>query len=298
MLAGNCHQQFSQIILHTQLTQFSLDIPVGYGGPPQPVPYAIPIGTDGNVHGAVYNSNMRNSPSDVESNKPDALPDNFGSSFTSRSIRHTFVRKVYTILTFQLLVTLTVVAVFSLHEGVQSFVQEHAWICYLSYGVFIVTYFTLICCTGARRKWPGNMILLSIFTLSMAYLLGTISSFHKTEIVLFSVGITAAICFLITMFAIQTKIDFTGWGIYLFVASCILLIFGLIAIFMRNSTMNLVYSGGIVLLFSMYLIFDTQRIVGGRKHELSAEEHITGALVLYIDIVNIFLGILGLSRSY
>ncbi|KAH9519235.1 hypothetical protein Btru_075017 [Bulinus truncatus] len=37
----------------------------------------------------------------------------------------------------------------------------------------------------------------------------TISSFHSTEIVLIAAGITAAICLSISLFAIQTKIDFT-----------------------------------------------------------------------------------------
>lgn len=43
-----------------------------------------------------------------------------------------------------------------------------------------------------------------------------------------------------------------------------------------------------------YLVFDTQMIVGGRKHEMSPEEHIFGALCLYLDVINIFLALLSL----
>ena len=41
-----------------------------------------------------------------------------------------------------------------------------------------------------------------------------------------------------------------------------------------------------------FLAYDTQMLVGGRKHELSPEEHIFGALQLYLDIVYIFIIIL------
>uniref|UniRef100_A0A183AWJ6 ABC2_membrane domain-containing protein n=1 Tax=Echinostoma caproni TaxID=27848 RepID=A0A183AWJ6_9TREM len=43
-----------------------------------------------------------------------------------------------------------------------------------------------------------------------------------------------------------------------------------------------------------YLAYDTQMIVGGRKHEMSPEEYIFGALQLYMDVVYLFLIILSL----
>ena len=44
----------------------------------------------------------------------DALPQGFGSSFSDRSIRMRFVRKVYSILLIQLLVTTGIIAIFIL----------------------------------------------------------------------------------------------------------------------------------------------------------------------------------------
>lgn len=41
-----------------------------------------------------------------------------------------------------------------------------------------------------------------------------------------------------------------------------------------------------------FLAFDTQMLMGGRKLELSPEEHIFAALQLYMDIVQIFLFLL------
>nr|KAG5695110.1 hypothetical protein BaRGS_017209 [Batillaria attramentaria] len=61
-----------------------------------------------------------------------------------------------------------------------------------------------------------------------------------------------------------------------------------------NYIMDAVYSGLGALVFALFLVFDTQLIMGGRKYELSAEEYIFAALQLYIDIVYIFLFILGM----
>lgn len=41
-------------------------------------------------------------------------------------------------------------------------------------------------------------------------------------------------------------------------------------------------------------MYDTQMVVGGRKHQISPEEHIYGALTLYLDIIYIFISLLSL----
>ena len=57
-----------------------------------------------------------------------------------------------------------------------------------------------------------------------------------------------------------------------------------------------VYSALIALLFSAFLIYDTQQIIGGKKYEISPEEHVYASIQLYIDVVYIFLAILNLGR--
>ena len=55
-------------------------------------------------------------------------------------------------------------------------------------------------------------------------------------------------------------------------------------------------SGLIALLFSMFLIYDTQMIMGGKKHEISPEEHMFAAVQLYVDICYIFMALLNMGR--
>jgi protein lifeguard len=79
----------------------------------------------------------------------------------------------------------------------------------------------------------------------------------------------------------------------LFVAALILMVFGIVAMFFPNKTLHLVYASVGALLFSIFLIYDTQMMMGGKhKYSIDPEEYIFAALNLYIDIVNIFIYIL------
>ena len=49
-----------------------------------------------------------------------------------------------------------------------------------------------------------------------------------------------------------------------------------------------------VIIFGIYLVIDTQMVVGGKRLELSMDDYVVGALILYIDIIQIFLYILAL----
>lgn len=118
------------------------------------------------------------------------------------------------------------------------------------------------------------------------------ASFRRDEIFL-AVGITAAVCLGLTLFAFQTKWDFTVMGGVLFVAIIILMIFGIVAMFFPGKTISMVYASFGALLFCIYLIYDTQLMMGGKhKYSISPEEYIFAALNLYLDIVNIFIYIL------
>ena len=55
------------------------------------------------------------------------------------------------------------------------------------------------------------------------------------------------------------------------------------------------YAGA--LLFGVYVVLDTQMIVGGRRKQFTIDDYILGALMLYIDIVQLFLYILSILGS-
>lgn len=224
-----------------------------------------------------------------------------GFEFTDKTIRNGFIRKVYSILMCQLAITVGMIALFLYHEPTQKWVMRHSELFWIAFAVTIVLIICMACCTNVRRKAPMNYIFLFLFTLAEAFLLSMAASTYKKEEVLLAVGITAAVCLGLTIFAFQTKIDFTGLGSILFVAVLVLLIFGIFAMIWPGKTMTLVYASIGALIFSLYLVYDTQMMIGGKhKYSISPEEYIFAALSLYLDVINIFiyiLTIIGASRD-
>ncbi|CAF1284651.1 unnamed protein product [Rotaria sordida] len=214
----------------------------------------------------------------------------------SKEIRRVFIRKVYSILMIQLSITFGLIALFHFTPLIREYVRSSngQWLYFTSYVVFLVTYLVLVCSKRAARRFPLNLILLGILTLSMSYMMGMISAYYKIESVLIAVGITAFVCLGVTLFSFQTKYDFTSCFGVLFVISLALLGFGIVCAFTYSRIMYTIYAGLGAVAFSIFLAVDTQLIMGGKRHEISAEDHIFASLMLYIDIVYIFLYILTL----
>ncbi|XP_072259379.1 protein lifeguard 2 [Pyxicephalus adspersus] len=148
-------------------------------------------------------------------------------SWEDDRVRRSFIRKVYSILSLQLLVTVSIVALFTFCDPVKEYVQENPGWYWASYIVFFTTYLVLACCSGPRRYFPWNLILLCIFTLSMSYVTGMLSSYYNTKSVILCLGITALVCIAVTLFSFQTRVDFTSCQGVLFVLVMVLFFSGL-----------------------------------------------------------------------
>lgn len=223
-----------------------------------------------------------------------------GDTFTSKQSRHTFVMKVYNILCLQLLYTFGMTAIFTLNESTRNWVQARPGLLWLGFIITLAILIALACCDGVARTPPGNYICLTIFTLIMGYTVAVAASFYTAESVVYASAITVVITIALTLFACQTKYDFTGMGPYLFVILLSLFGFGIVlAIICRPSECeiaNAIYSAGGALLFSCYIVYDTQLILGKdhHKYKFNEDEYVFAALNLYLDIINLFLKILSL----
>ncbi|ALC41276.1 CG3814 [Drosophila busckii] len=222
-------------------------------------------------------------------------------AFDDQSIRKGFIRKVYLILMAQLLITFGFVSVFTFSKATQEWAQHNPALVWIALAVLIVTMICMACCESVRRKTPLNFIFLFLFTIAESFLLGIIAGTYQADEVLMAIGITAAVSLGLTLFALQTKYDFTMCGGVLVACLVVFVIFGIISIFFADKILGLVYASLGALLFSVYLVYDTQLMLGGNhKYSISPEEYIFAALNLYLDIVNIFmyiLSIIGLARS-
>ena len=145
-----------------------------------------------------------------------------------------------------------------------------------------------------RKSYPTNLLFLSGFTLAEAYSISVITSFYNARIVIEALIFTLGIFVALTLFACQSKYDFTSWMPYLFGSLWVVILFGFMAAFFPyNSKVELGYGIVVALIFSGYILVDTQLIM--RHYHF--EEEIAAAISLYLDIINLFLAILRILNS-
>jgi protein lifeguard len=173
----------------------------------------------------------------------------------------------------------------------RNWIQNNQWMMWTSLvGSFVFLFLTM----WKSKSYPANLLFLSGFTLLEAYTVALVVSFYEARIVIQALLLTLGIFFALTLFACQTKYDFTGLGPYLFGFLSGVIVFGFISMFFPfNSTMELVYSGGVAILFSFYILYDTQNIM----KNYHADEEVAAAMALYLDVLNLFLSILRILNS-
>uniref|UniRef100_A0A8C2FSP1 Transmembrane BAX inhibitor motif containing 1a n=1 Tax=Cyprinus carpio TaxID=7962 RepID=A0A8C2FSP1_CYPCA len=228
---------------------------------------------------------------------PPGLGDNEGftttGGFDDISVRHTFIRKVYLILAAQLLVTATIVAIFTFVEPVGAFVRKNPAIYWVSYAVYFVTHLVLVCCQGPRRRFPWNLILLAIF---VSHSEGIKRDYYSTKAVFLALGITVLVSVAVTVFCFQTKVDFTKCSGFFCVLGIVVFVTGIITAIVLSFKyvpwLHMLYAAIGAIAFTLFLAYHTQLLIGNRKLSIGPEEYVFAALSLYVDIVQIFIFLL------
>lgn len=204
-------------------------------------------------------------------------------------IRQMFIRKVYSLLSMQLLATVVVGYMIRLNASLQAWCLNNMWLYIVSIvgtiGFLVATYWK-------AKSYPINLVLLSGFTLCEAYGIGLACSFTKTEIVVQALLLTFIIFIGLTLFAFQTTYDFTSWQGALGMGLWALIGWGFVMMLFpgQSKGVEMVYSGIGALIFSAYIVIDTQKIM----KTACLDDEIPATISLYLDILNLFLFILRL----
>lgn len=219
-------------------------------------------------------------------------------------VRHGFVRKVYGILGAQLLVTTLIGGTVMEKARVWSVTHPEILSGMLFASFFASIAVTCVFCCSPRlmRESPTNYLILAVFTLAESVMVGMVCASYTKESVLIALAVTTLVVLSLSLFACQTTYDFTGMGPYLFTAMMVLCGFSF-ALWIASmlglhgpafGALWMAYSACGTLLFSFYIVYDTQQIVGGKhaKHQFSVDDYAFAAINLYIDIIQLFLHIL------
>jgi FtsH-binding integral membrane protein len=122
-----------------------------------------------------------------------------------------FIRKVYAILTVQLLLTAVLSSVSFFSDSYRTWIQSNSWMMWGSLfgaiGFMLLTFWK-------RKSYPTNLLFLTGFTVLEAYSISVITSFYESRIVIEALILTLGIFIALTLFACQSKYDFTSWMPY------------------------------------------------------------------------------------
>ena len=164
-------------------------------------------------------------------------------------------------------------------------------------GHFIIVtlvYFGVFFLALAVRKTPGiNIVALLAFTfVSGAYfapaLMLAVLKTGSMDVVFQAAAITGSIFVGLTAYTFISKKDFSFLGGIVYVGLFAVIGIMLVNFFIQSEAATIAVSWIGSVLFSLFILFDTSRIM--RTHE--SDEYVSGALSLYLDFINLFLFVL------
>jgi hypothetical protein len=220
----------------------------------------------------------------------------FNEQLNEQHIKDGFIRKVYAILGVQMAYTTLICGGMTYHS---SFGEVGLWV--MGHGWLMLIPMVCIICGLHKNKdiYPTNLMLLTALTTLIAFNIGGVCySFHimgKGDVVLAAVAVTAVVFFTLTAL-VWIVGDKFGWlGNFLFTALMANIMFCFLAYLLALPGMMVLYNIFGVLIFTGYILYDTNQIVNKVKlSDADTGTAIMGAVELYLDIVNLFLHILSL----
>ncbi|KAJ7544206.1 hypothetical protein O6H91_09G069700 [Diphasiastrum complanatum] len=217
-----------------------------------------------------------------------------GISSDENTLRWGFIRKVYGIVSTQLLLSMIVAAVVVFNTPVSLFFAQmpglYFFMSFLPLILLIPLYYY-------QQKHPVNLVLLGFFTVSLSLTVGVSCAFTRGELVLEALVLTATVTLGLTAYtywASKKGYDFNFLGPVLFVAVITLILWSLIQVFFPASKLSMSIYGGIAtVIFSAYIVYDTDNLI----KRFNYDEYIWASVSLYLDILNLFLSILNILRA-
>jgi len=196
--------------------------------------------------------------------------------------------------TYQLLAGSLIAGAVGAYVGlgfVQNMVSATGGLSWFYWGAVIIEFALLISLFFLKNKAPINLVLLFGFTFMSGFTLAPTLAFFISKnmgyVIAEAFFLTALAFGGLTIFAMNTKRDFTTLGKILFIT--LLVVFGasILNIFLHLPMLQLIIAVVSAVLFSFYILYDTQNLIRGN---ISSE--IEAAIQLYLDFLNLFVSLL------
>ncbi len=196
--------------------------------------------------------------------------------------------------TYQLFASSLLAATAGAYIGLDMVSAISSW-----YWGLVILEFVLLFALYAVKDKPGiNLAVLFGFTfisgLTITPLLSSVFMMPGGASIVAQAFLMTSVAFGgISMFALTTKKDYSFIGKMLFIGVIILIVASLSNIFFQSPILQLAIAGIGALIFSAFILYDTQQIIKG-----GFSTPIEAAIALYIDFLNLFVSLLQLLAAF
>ncbi|KAJ8497931.1 hypothetical protein OPV22_008483 [Ensete ventricosum] len=212
-------------------------------------------------------------------------------------LRWAFIRKIYSILVIQMVLTVAVASVVVAVRPVSQFFVSSAAGLGLYIFLIILPFIVLCPLYYYYQHHPWNFLLLGVFTVSISFAVGLTCAFTSGKVILESAILTTVVVVSLTLYtfwAASRGHDFNFLGPFLFSAMLALMVFAFIQLLFPMGRISVMIYGVLAaIIFCGYIIYDTDNLI----KRYAYDEYIWAAVALYLDVINLFLSLLTVFRA-
>jgi modulator of FtsH protease len=215
-----------------------------------------------------------------------------GTLVRSGEERATLVRRTYGLVFVSVIVTAIGVAFGFTQPALMQAVAQHPII------TLLAMFAPLWMAMRVRQQSPKNLILVLLFTFIEGIWLSPFlyMSERASPGIVGQAGLLTLSTFaVLSLYTVLSKRDFSAWGSFFIVGLWVLIATSLLNLFVGSALGSLWIAGGMVLVFSGLLVFDTWRLV--RSGAYGPDDYVPAAVMIYLDLLNLFIGILSLLNG-
>ena len=205
-----------------------------------------------------------------------------------QNIQREFIAKVFGTVFLQVLFTILVVSLCFISPSL-GYLATNLSLLWAIVGAG--TMLGLSLSTTLARTVPLNYALMALFTLCQSFFVFTVIEYVALQILLTAGLYLTVILGLLTVYSFTTSTDFTN-PMFNLKFLMLQLLLSVVLFFFRID--NYIYVVISTLVFSMYLIVDLQLISGKKDVKLGVDDYMVGAIMIYTDVIHLFLYIVQL----
>ncbi len=160
--------------------------------------------------------------------------------------------------------------------------------------VFLAGAFGFIFAIEKTKNSAAGVPVLLAFTFFMGLMLSrmiaaVLGFSNGAELVMTAFGGTAGVFVVMASLATVIKRDLSGMGKFLMVGALVLMVGAIVNVFVGSTAGMMAISVATIAIFSAFMLYDLKRIMDGGE-----TNYISATLALYLDLFNVFQGLLAL----